>query len=156
MDYAKIGYHFGLLNRRSQAYITYACKPWRLSYSEYVVLHALYSRDGCSQDELVKGLTADNGLVARTTKTLAEKGFILRQQDAVDKRLRRLYVTAKGLALQPQLEQILQCWIETITAGMDKAKQEQTFQCLSAVAEKAATLDITTIYPERKDWNDTK
>lgn len=154
MDISKIGYHFGVLNRRSQAYVTYACKPWDISYSEYVVLMELYQGDGCSQDELAKRLTADKGLVARTSKALEAKGYITRRQDQGDKRLKSLYITPAGRALEGTMRQILTRWLETITAGMDEERIAQTAQCLELAAQTAATVDITTIYDERKDIHD--
>ena len=51
MDYSQIRYTFGVLNRRSQAYITDACRPWRIGYSEYVLLVELYRGDGCSPQQ---------------------------------------------------------------------------------------------------------
>lgn len=146
MKYANVGWYFGILNRRSQAYITYVCKPFDITYSEYVILHALYKGDGCSQDELARRLAADKGLVARTTKTLAAKGFIERVQDDTDRRLRRIYVTPKGMAVKEPLGHLLECWIDHITMDIDEELKEQTVACLAKVAEKAAALDIKNIY----------
>ena len=42
MNYLCVGHDFGVINMRSQAYITEACQPWNLSYSEYVTLMTLY------------------------------------------------------------------------------------------------------------------
>lgn len=155
MDYSHIGYHFGVLNRRSQAYITHVCKPWNLSYSEYVVLMELYQGEGCSQDDLTQRLTADKGLVARTSKSLEAKGFIARRQDTADKRLKRLYLLPRGKALRPTLQQILQCWLDTITANLSEAAVQVTSHCLEQAAQIAAAVDVTTIYTERKDTYDT-
>lgn len=151
MDYSQIGYHFGVLNRRSQAYITYACKPYDITYSEYVILMELYLGDGVSQDELVQHLTADKGLVARTSKSLEAKGFISRQQDRNDKRLKRLYLTDQGEALRQRLQDILQRWIEALREGMNEDALATVIQGLEQIARKAATLDITHISTERKE-----
>lgn len=150
MDYSKIGYHFGVLNRRSQAYITYVCKPYDITYSEYVILMELYLGDGVSQDELVQRLTADKGLVARTSKSLEGKGFISRRQDTADKRLKRLYLTTQGEALRHPLQEILQAWIEALREGLDEETLATVIKGLEQIARKAATLDITHISTERK------
>ena len=96
MDYSQIRYAFGVLNRRSQAYITDACRPWHIGYSEYVVLEELYRGDGCSQDELSRQLSVDKGLVARCVKSLEEKGYVRRRQDEKDKRFKYIYLTETG------------------------------------------------------------
>ena len=80
MDYLKAGHDFGVINRRSQAYVTEICRPWDLSYSEHILLMSLYTRNGCQQSELCKTIEADKALVARCVKTLEEKGFLCRRQ----------------------------------------------------------------------------
>ena len=59
MDYLKAGHDFGVINRRSQAYVTEICRPWDLSYSEHILLMSLYTRNGCQQSELCKAIEAD-------------------------------------------------------------------------------------------------
>lgn len=45
MNYLCVGHDFGVINMRSQAYITEACQPWNLSYSEMLtMLHAIAER----------------------------------------------------------------------------------------------------------------
>ena len=88
MNYLHAGHDFGIINMRSQAYITEACQPWNLSYSEYVALMNLYDLDGCSQSELCKEMKADKALVARSLKTLEEKGYVCRRQKDGDRRFK--------------------------------------------------------------------
>lgn len=73
MDYLKVSHDFSVINQRSQAYVTEACRPWKLSYSEHVTLMSLYSHEGCRQHELCQVMKADKALVARNLKTLEER-----------------------------------------------------------------------------------
>lgn len=149
MDYTSIGYHFGILNRRSQAFISYACQPWQISYPEYVILVELYRGDGCSQDALCKSLTADKALIARNVKKLETKGYIRRQQDKTDRRFKYMYLTEKAKRIQQALLDILQCWIYEVTKGMDSVLIEQTIQGLQIVSRNAASLSIETMIHEK-------
>lgn len=145
MDYTSIGYHFGVLNRRSQAFISYACQPWHLSYAEYVILVELYRSDGRSQDDVCKSLTADKALIARNVKTLEAKGYIRRKQDDADRRFKYIYLTEKAQRIRQVLLDILQRWIHETTKGMDLALIEQTIQGLQIAARNAANLSIESI-----------
>lgn len=149
MDYMSIGYHFGILNRRSQAFISYACQPWQISYPEYVILVELYRGDGCSQDALCKSLTADKALIARNVKKLETKGYIRRQQDQTDRRFKYMYLTEKAKHIQHALLDILQRWIHEVTKGMDPVLIEQTIHGLQIVSRNAASLSMETMMQKK-------
>lgn len=140
MDYAQIRYHFGILNRRSQAYIAYACRPWNISYSEYVLLVELYRGNGCSQDDLSRTLSVDKGLIARCVKSLEEKGYIRRRHDALDKRVKHIYVTEKGRQARDELLRISETWIQALTKDMDQTVLMYTIAGLAQAAGNAAAL----------------
>ena len=103
MNYLCVGHDFGVINMRSQAYITEACQPWNLSYSEYVTLMTLYDFDGSSQSELCNEMKADKALVARSLKTLEEKGYVCRRQKDGDRRFKFIYLTPKARDIQGEL-----------------------------------------------------
>lgn len=140
MDYSQIRYAFGMLNRRSQAYITDACRPWHIGYSEYVVLEELYRGDGCSQDELSKALSVDKGLVARCVKSLEEKGYVQRRQDERDKRFKYIYLTEKARHVQEQLMRLSEIWIRALTRDMNEDLIAATIQGMTQAAGNAASL----------------
>ncbi len=148
MDYSQIGYDFSVLNRRSQAYIAWACRHWQIGYAEYVVLLELYDHNGCSQDELRRILFVDKALIARCAKSLELKGLICRRQDQKDRRIKRLSVTAEGWRMQPVLQTIRNRWIDAITSGMDETLVAQTVQGLRTVVNQAAALPFSVIFPE--------
>ncbi|WP_296826896.1 MarR family winged helix-turn-helix transcriptional regulator [uncultured Megasphaera sp.] len=148
MNYLYAGHDFGIINRRSQAYITEACQPWGLSYSEYVPLMELYDYDGCRQNELCKALKADKALIARSLKTLEAKGYVCRRQKDGDRRFKFIYVTPKGWDLQPKLEAILQAWIEHLVAGFEEEKLDELFLMMHTIAERAAEADVTDLQKE--------
>ncbi|KMO87853.1 hypothetical protein AB840_00245 [Megasphaera cerevisiae DSM 20462] len=150
MDYSRIGFNFGMLNRRSQAYISHACQPWNIRYSEYVILMELYIRDGCSQDELARAMTTDKGLVARNIKTLEKKGLIRREQDEKDRRFKYIYLTDSAFSLHEALLDVLKKWILCITEGMDRILIEQTIQGLQIAAANASKINIENTKPDEE------
>ena len=145
MNYLCVGHDFGVINMRSQAYITEACQPWNLSYSEYVTLMTLYDFDGSSQSELCNEMKADKALVARSLKTLEEKGYVCRRQKDGDRRFKLIYLTPKARDIQGELAGFLETWITYLVEGFDETKRDEMLTMLHAIAERADEADIRAV-----------
>lgn len=145
MNYLCVGHDFGIINMRSQAYITEACQPWNLSYSEYVTLMTLYDFDGSSQSELCNEMKADKALVARSLKTLEEKGYVCRRQKDGDRRFKFIYLTPKARDIQGELAGFLETWITYLVEGFDETKRDEMLTMLHAIAERADEADIRAV-----------
>ncbi|WP_287770211.1 MarR family transcriptional regulator [Megasphaera sp.] len=145
MNYLCVGHDFGVINMRSQAYITEACQPWNLSYSEYVTLMTLYDFDGSSQSELCNEMKADKALVARSLKTLEEKGYVCRRQKDGDRRFKFIYLTPKARDIQGELAGFLETWITYLVEGFDETKRDEMLTMLHAIAERADEADIRAV-----------
>ena len=150
MDYLKVSHDFSVINQRSQAYVTEACRPWKLSYSEHVTLMSLYSHDGCRQHELCKVMKADKALVARNLKLLEEKGFVSRRQQGDDRRYKYLYLTPKALDLQDTMEGILKRWVEILVRGIDEVTLDKAFQLMHQVADNAVEAEVAPLDPQKE------
>lgn len=145
MNYLCVGHDFGVINMRSQAYITEACQPWNLSYSEYVTLMTLYDFDGSSQSELCNEMKADKALVARSLKTLEEKGYVCRRQKDGDRCFKFIYLTPKARDIQGELAGFLETWITYLVEGFDETKRDELLTMLHAIAERADEADIRAV-----------
>ncbi|MCH4167201.1 MAG: MarR family winged helix-turn-helix transcriptional regulator [Megasphaera sp.] len=137
MDFFSVGHNFGILERRSRAYITAACAPWRIGYAEYIILRYLYDHEGVCQDEIAGHLFADKAQVARNVKTLEEKNYIVRCQDDHDKRFKHIYLTPQGEVLRQPLQLLLDHWIARLTEGMDPGLVAKTIEGMKAAAKNA-------------------
>lgn len=142
MDYRDAAHHFGVLYRRSQAFIVSACIPWNIGFSEFVLLTKLYENEGATLDELAYLLITDKGLMARTVKNLEDKGYIRREQDMHDKRQKHIYSTEQALCIKDKLYAVLETWVTNITAGLEPIVVEHTIQGLRKITENAATIVI--------------
>ncbi|MUP47691.1 MarR family transcriptional regulator [Veillonellaceae bacterium M2-8] len=151
MNYFEIGHEFGVINRRTQAYVTLACKPWHISYSEHVMLLTLYSHDGCTQIELGKLLTADKALVARNVKLLEEKKLIYRRQDCEDLRFKYIHLTQKAWDMQREMENIVKRWVTYLLQGVDKKKLEDALETMSSVAKYSSEVHIEELVLQGKE-----
>ena len=64
--------------------------------AEIDLIHALRHNPGCTQAKLAEILHADKAAIARRTKNLEAKGYLIRRDDPSDKRSQLLYPTAGG------------------------------------------------------------
>ena len=64
--------------------------------AEIDLIHALRHNPGCTQARLAEILHADKAAIARRTKNLETKGYLVRRDDPDDKRSRLLYPTARA------------------------------------------------------------
>lgn len=145
MNNLDIASQFGILNRRSQAFVTASCKNIGIGFSEYVLLMALYRREGINQEDMSAVLFIDKAATARIIKSLEKKGFIKREQSSEDKRAKKVYLTEKGEAAKKPIFAILDQWINFLHEGID----EETFQIvrngLKNLADRASSSEYNKL-----------
>ena len=64
--------------------------------AEIDLIHALRHHPGCTQAQLAELLHADKAAIARRTKNLEGKGYLVRQDAPNDRRSQLLYPTEKA------------------------------------------------------------
>lgn len=83
-----------------------------LTYPQYLVMLALWERDGVTVSELGERLFLDSGTLTPLLKRLEASGHLNRLRDAEDERRVRISLTAQGRALREQAERIPNCVLE--------------------------------------------
>ena len=105
-------------------------KPLGITRSQWWVLAFLSRQDGMSQvalaDQLDVGKVAVGGLIDR----LEASGFVVRQPDPVDRRVKRLFLTAKGTSLMKKFRQSVSDTEETVLAGIVPEDLEASVRAL--------------------------
>jgi DNA-binding MarR family transcriptional regulator len=71
-----------------------------LTYPQYLVMLALWERDGRSVGELCTALTLDSGTLSPLLKRLAAAGLVERRRTSTDERRVDIHLTEKGSALR--------------------------------------------------------
>jgi len=84
-----------------------------LTYPQYVVMLALWERDGATVSELGDRLFLDSGTLTPLLKRLESAGLLARLRDAEDERRVRITLTPAGRALRSQAEAIPACVLES-------------------------------------------
>jgi DNA-binding MarR family transcriptional regulator len=80
--------------------------PLGLTYPQYLVMLALWERDGETVGQLGARLFLDSGTLTPLLKRLEAQGLLQRQRDAADERRVLLSLTPAGQALREQAEAV--------------------------------------------------
>ena len=89
-----------------------------LTFGEQIIIVFLSKHDKVNQDSISKKYMIDKAMVAKTLTKLEEKGFILREQNADNKRENLISLTSKGAAARDSISTIIDEWNEIIYEGM--------------------------------------
>lgn len=81
-------------------------KPLGITYTQYIVLLALWEKGSATVGDLCRRLYLDNGTVTPLLKKMEEAGFITRSRSRQDERVVTVQVTDAGWALRDQVRDI--------------------------------------------------
>ena len=86
--------------------------------AEIDLIHALRHNPGCTQAELAELLHAEKAAIARRTKNLETKGYLVRQDAPNDRRSQLLYPTEKAESLKASKAEIEAAFYEYLTGAL--------------------------------------
>lgn len=105
--------------REAQNLNRLALKDKKIGSSELDLIHYVRHHPGCTQQEVVEGLHAEKGAIAKRVYALQKKGYIDKQRDPQDKRKCLLYPTFQAQALKQSksdIEDLFYTWLlESLT-----------------------------------------
>lgn len=120
-------------------------KEYQLSKGQYLYLIRIFENPGIIPDRLAEMIKMDRTTAARAIKKLEEKGFIRKEADDVNKKIRRLFVTEDGAKLVPIIQLENQYSNQIALQNLSKKEVEAFSKALKIVA---ATID--------KEWTSVK
>ena len=81
-------------------------KPLGITYTQYLVMLALWEFGQATVGDLCRRLYLDNGTITPMLKKMEEEGFITRRRSKQDERVVTVTVTEKGWALRQQVKDV--------------------------------------------------
>jgi len=78
-------------------------KPYGLTNMQHLVLEGLWYREGVTAAVLSKCLILDKATLSGVLDRMAEAGWIIRKQDPDDRRIHRLYPSARANRMKDRL-----------------------------------------------------
>ncbi len=104
-----------------------------LSQSTFGYLIGLYINDGQRQDQLFREIDVNKSTVARAVQKLEKLGYVRREPEQRDRRVVRVFLTAKALAIREELIGILKRHSEIMVHGFTKQQAEELIATLKKV-----------------------
>jgi DNA-binding MarR family transcriptional regulator len=111
-------------------------EPLGLTHPQYLVMLALWQRDGRSLRDLAETLALDPGTVSPLVKRLEAAGLVRRDRDRADERLLAVTLTSAGRKLRKEAEKVPARIVARL--GLPVAELEQLNAVLRAVIAAAA------------------
>lgn len=97
----------------------------QLTRSQWWVLNFVYAHEGATQTELADQCEVERATMGRLLDKLEEKGWVRREADAQDRRIRRVFLTGEVLDLMVALRGIGAGVRESAMAGIDRDEQDR-------------------------------
>lgn len=111
-------------------------QPLRLSSAEgNILLHLLADEHVLRQEDLVEELEISKPAVSRALFSLENKGFIRREKDPLDKRVSRVFLTGKALAIGPKVEQVYEKVFSLAARGISDGELKNFIALFKHVSE---------------------
>lgn len=86
----------GSISRMLESIANIEFKEVQLSKGQYIYLVRIFENEGIIPERLAERIKVDRTTLSRAVKNLEENGFILKESDKENKKIKHLYTTAKG------------------------------------------------------------
>ena len=91
----------GMIARALDSISNIEFKELSLTRGQYLYLDRVCENPGIIQEKIAELIKVDRTTAARAIERLEEQGFIYRQEDASNKKIKRIYATEKGKNVYP-------------------------------------------------------
>jgi DNA-binding MarR family transcriptional regulator len=136
-NHNSIAKSISILHRYGQIFVSKSVEAHNIGSGQYVFLLSLFKEEGISQEKVSDYLKIDKATTARAMKKLESEGFIIREQDGMDKRAYKLFLTKKACDLKNEMEEIIGNWVDTVTKDFTENEKEIARIFLKRMAENA-------------------
>lgn len=128
-----------------------------LTRTQWLALVRVYRRPGACQSELADMMEIEKAPAGRIIDRLEDKGWIERRADPTDRRLKRIYLTDRGLRIHATIAPVAEETVNDALSGLSPSDRRQVAKLmmrvkatLSGLAGADAETDIVDV-----DFEDT-
>lgn len=108
--------------REAEKLVLFSLREEGVGTAEIDLIHALRHNPGCTQARLAELLHADKAAIARRTKNLETKGFLVRRDAPNDRRSQLLYPTEQAETLKASKAEIETAFYEYLLSLLPEAE----------------------------------
>lgn len=129
-----------ILYRKSHIWLNNGCVQYSLTAAQAVVILIVCDFKVLTQDEITKRLGLDKSVIAKTVTKLEERGFLVRETNAKDKRTYNITPTEKAWEVYPFVKEQIDEGFMKMTSQMTDTEREEFKRLLLLAAQ--ATLEM--------------
>ncbi|MEI1423671.1 MarR family transcriptional regulator [Bacillus cabrialesii] len=123
----------GMIARALDSISNIEFKDLDLTRGQYLYLVRIYENPGIIQEKLAEMIKVDRTTAARAIKKLEMQGFIQKQPDEQNKKIKKLFPTEKGKKVYPLLRREGEHSMEVALSGFTPEEKETIFQLVHRV-----------------------
>lgn len=125
--------------REAEKLVLVSLREEGVGTAEIDLIHALRHNPGCTQAKLSEILHADKAAIARRTKNLEAKGYLIRTDAPNDRRSQFLYPTEKAEEMKSSKEEIESSFYEYLTSTLSESEAETFAELLDKLYNASKT-----------------
>ena len=129
----RLGYLIHDVSRLRRMMFDRALAPLGITRSQWWVLAFISRKDGLPQTQLANELDVGKVAVGALVDRLETSGFVIRQADPVDRRVKRVYVTKQAKGFLEKLRKETDKFNAKIVNGIDRRQLEAASDALLAM-----------------------
>ncbi|MDR4433700.1 MarR family transcriptional regulator [Bacillus tequilensis] len=123
----------GMIARALDSISNIEFKDLDLTRGQYLYLVRIYENPGIIQEKLAEMIKVDRTTAARAIKKLEMQGFIQKQPDEQNKKIKKLFPTEKGKKVYPLLKREGEHSMEVALSGFTPEEKETMFKLVHRV-----------------------
>lgn len=123
----------GMIARALDSISNIEFKDLDLTRGQYLYLVRIYENPGIIQEKLAEMIKVDRTTAARAIKKLEMQGFIQKQPDEQNKKIKKLFPTEKGKKVYPLLRREGEHSMEVALSGFTPEEKETIFKLIHRV-----------------------
>ena len=139
----RLGYLIHDVSRLRRMMFDRALAPLGITRSQWWVLAFISRKDGLPQTQLANELDVGKVAVGALIDRLESSGFVIRQADPVDRRVKRVYVTKQAKGFLEKLRRETDKFNGRIVNGIDRKQLEAASEALLAMKHNLIALSGT-------------
>src|SRR3978361_2174507 len=150
----RLGYLIHDVSRLRRMMFDRELAPLGITRSQWWVLAFISRKDGLPQTQLAHELDVGKVAVGALIDRLESSGFVIRQADPVDRRVKRVYVTKQARGFLEKLRKETDKFNARIDNGIDRGQLEATSDTLLAMKCNLLAMSDGTVLPGNREEED--
>jgi len=152
----RLGYLIHDVSRLRRMMFDRALAPLGITRSQWWVLAFISRKDGLPQTRLANELDVGKVAVGALIDRLETSGFVIRQADPVDRRVKRVYVTKQARGFLEKLRKETDKFNAKIVNGIDRRQLEAAAEALLAMKHNLIAMSDGTQNGSLEEEEDTE